>query len=137
MLKTTTCFIKKNTQQNKKISIYQKNKAIKTLEELKYRLIKNKKIQTSICTDVWQSDMDFSDNVRDKIAILEKNEVSAVIEDNNGWYAIKILEKNFSKKSIAFSNIHQIYRNEQLFLLLENYLKTLRRQAYKITYYDE
>lgn len=136
-LKIRHCFIKKNIKKNTQTSIYEKNAEIKILERLRHQLKKNKKPTDSICKDEWLKDLELNKTARSHLAVLEKNEVSKVFEDSNGWHVAKILEKHLNKRSDAYENIYPIYRNEQLFLLLDNYLKLIRRQAYKIIYTHE
>ncbi len=132
--KLRNCFIKKKIKANTKMSMYEKRSEITALEKIREKLIKNKKINDSICKDEWVTDLDISLTARLQLSMLEKNDVSKIFEDSDGWRVARILEKNLTRNSYAYARIYEVYRNEQLFLFLESYLKVLRRQAYKIIY---
>ncbi|HIH2763075.1 MAG TPA: hypothetical protein ACYCC3_00170 [Candidatus Azoamicus sp.] len=133
-LKIRHCFIKKNIQKNAQIFVREKHTEIKALEKIRQNLIKNKNIKNTICKDEWLRDLDINRSARRHLALLEKNEVSKVIEEPDGWRVAKILEKHFDPRSDAYRYIYDIYRNEQLFLFIDGYLKNIKRHSYKIMY---
>lgn len=129
------CFVKKNISdyitnvKGDDVIGYMKAKKIAD------RLNKKKKM-ADICNETWITDNKlFSLNIRNNIVGLEKNNVS-IIEGATGFHVVKILEKFFTKGAISRLKIMPIYRKEYVGVLLEDYLKTIKKQSYKASFYD-
>ncbi|HIH2763391.1 MAG TPA: hypothetical protein ACYCDB_00200 [Candidatus Azoamicus sp.] len=61
-------------------------------------------------------------------------QVSRVFEDQHGYHVAKLIGGTLKPEVIKYDSLHYLYKNEQLYFLLERYLKLIKRYAYKVIY---
>lgn len=129
-LKVNHCFIKKNIKKNTQFFLNKKNEAIKKLKKIQTRLIKNKTIKNDKCKDTWLNNSNTNKYIYDNIKDLEKNNVSQILEDQDGWHVMKIHEKNIDSNSVMSKEIKLCIQNNQLNKFRKNLLRSLKNTSY-------